>query len=81
MQVIVFLKFALKIARILADPRFSCVGAKKRKISGNKKWARQGSNLRPIGYEPTALPLSYEPVYRRGVVSPAETGLLVVNIH
>ena len=24
-------------------------------------WARQGSNLRPIGYEPTALPLSYEP--------------------
>ena len=26
------------------------------------KWARQGSNLRPIGYEPTALPLSYEPL-------------------
>ncbi len=25
-------------------------------------WARQGSNLRPIGYEPTALPLSYEPL-------------------
>ncbi len=25
-------------------------------------WARQDSNLRPIGYEPTALPLSYEPV-------------------
>ena len=24
-------------------------------------WARQGSNLRPIGYEPTALPLSYRP--------------------
>ena len=24
-------------------------------------WARQGSNLRPIGYEPTALPLSYGP--------------------
>ena len=26
-----------------------------------KWWARQGSNLRPIGYEPTALPLSYGP--------------------
>ena len=25
-------------------------------------WARQDSNLRPIGYEPTALPLSYEPL-------------------
>ena len=25
------------------------------------KWARQDSNLRSIGYEPTALPLSYEP--------------------
>ena len=25
------------------------------------RWARQGSNLRPIGYEPTALPLSYGP--------------------
>lgn len=28
------------------------------------KWARQGSNLRPIGYEPTALPLSYGPPQR-----------------
>ena len=27
-------------------------------------WARQGSNLRPIGYEPTALPLSYGPHVR-----------------
>ena len=25
------------------------------------KWARQDSNLRPPGYEPDALPLSYEP--------------------
>ncbi len=25
------------------------------------KWARQDSNLEPIGYEPTALPLSYGP--------------------
>ena len=24
-------------------------------------WARQGSNLRPTGYEPAALPLSYGP--------------------
>ena len=24
-------------------------------------WAREDSNLRPIGYEPTALPLSYGP--------------------
>ena len=29
--------------------------------NGDGWWARQGSNLRPIGYEPTALPLSYEP--------------------
>lgn len=28
---------------------------------GWRGWARQGSNLRPIGYEPTALPLSYGP--------------------
>jgi hypothetical protein len=27
-----------------------------------EKWARQDSNLRPTGYEPAALPLSYEPV-------------------
>ena len=26
-----------------------------------KWWARQGSNLGPNGYEPSALPLSYEP--------------------
>jgi hypothetical protein len=26
-----------------------------------EKWARQDSNLRPTGYEPAALPLSYEP--------------------
>jgi hypothetical protein len=25
------------------------------------EWARQDSNLEPIGYEPTALPLSYRP--------------------
>ena len=25
------------------------------------EWARQDSNLEPIGYEPTALPLSYKP--------------------
>ena len=35
-------------------------------VGGNdqrkREWARQGSNLRPIGYEPTALPLSYRPV-------------------
>ena len=27
-----------------------------------EKWARQGSNLGPAGYEPDALPLSYGPV-------------------
>ena len=32
---------------------------------GKKEWARQDSNLRPDGYEPPALPLSYEPVERR----------------
>jgi hypothetical protein len=26
------------------------------------QWARQDSNLRPTGYEPAALPLSYEPI-------------------
>ncbi len=26
-------------------------------------WARQGSNLGPNGYEPSALPLSYEPAW------------------
>ena len=35
-----------------------------KKCSANE-WARQGSNLRPIGYEPTALPLSYEPNKRQ----------------
>jgi hypothetical protein len=30
-------------------------------ISFAAKWARQDSNLRPTGYEPAALPLSYEP--------------------
>ena len=29
-------------------------------------WARQDSNLRPTGYEPGALPLSYGPVVRGG---------------
>ena len=28
---------------------------------GGLQWARQDSNLEPIGYEPSALPLSYEP--------------------
>jgi hypothetical protein len=27
-----------------------------------EKWARQDSNLRPTGYEPAALPLSYKPI-------------------
>ena len=30
-------------------------------------WARQDSNLRPIGYEPIALPLSYEPLDKNPV--------------
>ena len=30
-------------------------------LMGEMKWARQDSNLRPSGYEPPALPLSYEP--------------------
>ena len=32
-----------------------------KELTEQTKWARQDSNLRPIGYEPTALPLSYEP--------------------
>ena len=34
---------------------------KERERLGICWWARQGSNLRPNGYEPSALPLSYEP--------------------
>ncbi len=37
-----------------------------------EQWARQGSNLRPTGYEPAALPLSYEPVL------PPVTGFIVM---
>ncbi len=29
---------------------------------GSLWWAQQGSNLRPTGYEPGALPLSYGPL-------------------
>ena len=36
-------------------------------------WARQGSNLRPIGYEPTALPLSYRPGLNQRI--PAANGV------
>jgi hypothetical protein len=32
--------------------------------NADKKWARQGSNLRPNGYEPSALPLSYGPMLK-----------------
>jgi hypothetical protein len=48
------------------------------------KWARQDSNLRPTGYEPAALPLSYEPtlsamkgfIFHSGKISAErETGL------
>ena len=28
------------------------------------EWARQDSNLRPNGYEPSALPLSYRPGFQ-----------------
>ena len=31
------------------------------RLRGRKWWAREDSNLRPTGYEPAALPLSYEP--------------------
>ena len=30
-----------------------------------RKWACPDSNQKPIGYEPTALPLSYRPSYLR----------------
>ncbi len=30
-----------------------------------KRWARKDSNLRPSGYEPPALPLSYGPLKER----------------
>ena len=38
-------------------------------------WARQDSNLRPSGYEPPALPLSYEPVERETRLELATTCL------
>ncbi len=45
-------------------------------------WARQGSNLRPIGYEPTALPLSYGPLEARAEcrsqASPPDSNVLLV---
>jgi hypothetical protein len=31
---------------------------------GGQQWARQDSNLRPNGYEPSALPLSYGPLLK-----------------
>ena len=34
-----------------------------------KKWARLDSNQRPIGYEPTALPLSYGPLFTISIFS------------
>ncbi len=34
----------------------------------NILWARQGSNLRPSGYEPRALPLSYGPMLKYQVL-------------
>lgn len=37
---------------------------KKSLFQGIFEWARKDSNLRPSGYEPRALPLSYEPVRR-----------------
>lgn len=37
------------------------------------EWARQDSNLEPIGYEPTALPLSYRPVIITGAADGIRT--------
>ena len=34
-------------------------------------WARQGSNLRPSGYEPRALPLSYGPGRADDIILPS----------
>ena len=34
-----------------------------------KIWARQDSNLRPSGYEPRALPLSYGPEMGRKIIT------------
>ena|GEM_PF-3535712 len=42
---------------------------------GKKWWARQDSNLRPSGYEPPALPLSYEPMERETRLELATTCL------
>ncbi len=37
-----------------------------RSDTDDRRWARQDSNLEPVGYEPTALPLSYKPVHVSG---------------
>ncbi len=33
------------------------------------RWARQDSNLRPSGYEPRALPLSYGPGWAKKIIT------------
>jgi hypothetical protein len=43
----------------LNNPPVNFAGIKKDK----NEWARQDSNLRPNGYEPSALPLSYGPTF------------------
>gem|GEM_PF-2037054 len=61
---LIFLEISQEYSQILD---FHALKEIKRITNGKEMWARQGSNLRPIGYEPTALPLSYEPVYCRGI--------------
>ena len=41
--------------------------------AGKKRWAWQGSNPRPWGYEPRALPLSYRPTYKNTVIATTTT--------
>jgi hypothetical protein len=40
---------------------FFSLGVEIEETRGRLWWARQDSNLRPTGYEPVALPLSYGP--------------------
>jgi hypothetical protein len=62
---IVLLRVRDAVALDAADPvtdYWITVGALQMSWSG--WWARQGSNLRPLGCKPSALPLSYAPGYR-----------------
>ncbi len=42
----------------------NCIGVAVASGGPRELWAWQGLNLRPSGYEPPALPLSYRPIFQ-----------------